>query len=157
MIELRPTRPTDRPGLVALYASLSPEDCHRRFFSHGLPPPSWLDRWLTIGERGGFGFVASDGSRLVGDVGCFQLGNGNVELAVTVAPSIRRQGLGRRLYDAALAEAARRDIECVEAEFLLENRPMFGLARTRPYRVLFSGDGRLRVAVPASLAGPVAA
>lgn len=157
VIEIRPTRPADRAGLVALYASLSPEDCRRRFFSTGPPPPSWLDRWLTIGERGGFGSVAVDGARIVGDVGCHRLTNGDVELAVTVAPWVRRRGLGRRLYDAALAEAATRGIERVEAELLVDNGPMFGLVRTRSYAVLFSGDGRIRVVVPTLLAAPVAA
>jgi GNAT superfamily N-acetyltransferase len=136
--------------LAALYASLSGDDCRRRFFSPGPPPASWLDRWLTIGERGGFGLVAvRDGSSVVGDVGCFPLANGNVELAVTVSPSLRGERLGARLFDAALAEASDRGIDNVEAEMLLENQPMFGLIRSRPYAVLFYGEGRIRVVVRA--------
>ena len=150
MIELRPSRPADRDALVALYESLSAVDCRRRFFSPGPPPPSWLDRWLTIAERGGFGFVAVDErSSIVGDVGCFALDNGNVELAVTVSPRRRGEHLGARLFDAALAEAAGRGIQNVEAEMLLENQPMFGLVRSRPYAVLFYGEGRIRAVVRA--------
>jgi hypothetical protein len=66
-----------------------------------------------------------------------------------VSPSHRGQRIGLRLFDAALAEAARRGIENVEAEMLLENQPMFGLVRSRPYAVLFYGEGRIRVVVRA--------
>ncbi len=77
-LSLRHSTGADVDGLDGLYRSLQPIDRHRRFFSGGPPPPSFVERWATIEEHGGFGLVADlydDGHhRIVGEAGYSLLG-----------------------------------------------------------------------------------
>lgn len=52
-------RRPDIDGLAALCAGLDPDDCRRRFFSAFRPSRPFLERIVTVAERGGFGLVAT--------------------------------------------------------------------------------------------------
>jgi hypothetical protein len=59
------------------------------------------------------------------------MSDGRAELAVTVAADWRGW-LGPYLVDALVAAAQQRGISTLEAEVLLENRPMRSVLRRRP-------------------------
>ena len=140
---VRPTAPDDVDGLARLYACLSDDDVHLRFFAMYHPPTAFFERLAWAAVNGlGFGLVAvtddPDGP-IVGEASYFLLDNGNGELAVTVAPRWRGW-LGPYLLDALLAAAAARGVPNLEAEILVENRRMLAVMRRHRYAVLDSSD-----------------
>jgi GNAT superfamily N-acetyltransferase len=143
ILTVRPIRPTDVAGVQQLYHDLSLDDRYRRFFSAFHPSDEFVTRWCSAAEHGGFGLVAlvSDdaGERLVGEAGYLPLPDGDGELAITIASSWRGW-LGPYLLDALLEAAAARGIQNLEADVLLENRPMLTLVRSRGYATLAHDD-----------------
>ncbi len=132
-IEIRPIRPDDVAGLAALFDGLDDEDRHRRFFSAHHPLVAELERMTQVDQRGGVALVAviidrSGRSRLVGEASYELLDNGDGELGITVS-SACRGGLGSRLLDELLAQAAARGIPNLEADILAINTPMLAMAR----------------------------
>lgn len=139
-ITLRPIRPSDGPGLVAMFAGLGEDDLYRRFFAGHPPPASFVDHMTAVAERGGVGIVAeveaSDGTvRLVAEASFELLPDGNGELGITVAEGARGW-LGPCLLDALVEAAAARDVPNLEAEVLVTNRRMLGLLEHRGLVVL---------------------
>jgi RimJ/RimL family protein N-acetyltransferase len=141
-IVVRPVRPDDAEGLSQLYASLSVEDRHLRFFSVYEPTTEVIRRWTEIDKTGGFGLVAQlddDDHRIVGHASYALLPDGDGDFAITIAPDWRGW-LGPFLLDALATAAARRGVPNLEADVLLENRRMLSLLRARGYAVLDGGD-----------------
>lgn len=139
VLTLRPVTPADVDGLEALYAGLSDDDRSRRFFSQYRPPRSFFERLAGVADRGGFGLVATDGARIVGEANYELLPDGDGELGMTVAAD-RRGWLGPYLLDALVEAAAARGIPNLEAEVLVTNRRMLDLLRSRGYATM-SSDG----------------
>jgi RimJ/RimL family protein N-acetyltransferase len=133
-LTIRPMAEGDVEGLDALYRGLSEEDRYRRFFSAFHPRREFVESWARVGERGGYGLVAissGDGrERLVGEAAYSPIRDGLAELAVTVADDWRGW-LGLYLIDALVAVAATRGISTLEAEVLVENKPMRAVLRRR--------------------------
>jgi hypothetical protein len=155
---IRPSGDADVAGIEHLYDSLSDDDRYRRFFSVYHPGPSFFTRLVHIVERGGLDLVAvvepTDGTPafVVAEAGYFPMPNGDAELAVTVDRA-RRGWLGAYLLDVLVAEARQRGIPNLEAEILLENRPMLALVRNRAHVVLCREDpATIRVAIGAAAA-----
>ncbi len=143
-LEIRLTRRTDAPGLIALYAGLGEEDLYCRFFSGHAPPESFIERMTRAEERGGFGLVAvldtpGERPRLVGEASCELLPDGNGELGITVAAHARGW-LGPFLLDTLAEEAAARGIAGIEADVLVMNRRMLALLRRRGFAVMSHSD-----------------
>jgi hypothetical protein len=148
---IRPIGPGDADALEALWASLPPDDRRRRFFTAATPPRSVVERWVRVGQHGGYAVVAlvdrapdayvrtNPPPELVGDAGYVPLPDGSGELAVTVAPSWRGW-LGPFLLDAVLTAAAARGIRSLQALVLRENRPMLAIARARGWATLNDDD-----------------
>ena len=151
---VRPVRPSDVDGLVALYGDLSDDDRYRRFFSYYDPGRSFFERAVSVEARGGYGLVAvevppggeGDGSgqgeragRIVGDASYELLPDGDGELGMTVAED-RRGWLGPYLLDALIQAAAERGVPNLEADVLVTNRRMLTLLRARGYATLPSDD-----------------
>jgi ribosomal protein S18 acetylase RimI-like enzyme len=143
VLTVRSVTPADVDGLVALYDGLSDDDRYRRFFSGFRPPRSFFERLVNVGERGGYGLVATAGSdgdvvagaRIVGEASYELLPNGDGELAITVAAD-HRGWLGPYLLDALVEAAAARGVPNLEADVLATNGPMLALLRSR-------GDARM--------------
>jgi RimJ/RimL family protein N-acetyltransferase len=133
-LTVRPVQQMDVDGLMALFESLSDDDRFRRFFSGFRPRREWVESWTRQAEHGGCGVVAivsdGEGERLVGEAGYTAVVAGRAELAVTVAREWRGW-LGPYLVDVLVGEAAARGIRALEAEVLIENRPMNALLRRR--------------------------
>jgi len=90
---VRPTTPADVDGLSLLYAGLSVDDLHLRFFAVHHPPRKFFERLATAAVEGvGYGVVAAVDhpvEQIVGEADYFLLDNGNGELAITVAADWR--------------------------------------------------------------------
>lgn len=93
---------------------------------HGacFPDEPWdaatLERILAL--AGGFGYLGWQGHSLAGFILARDLGGGEAELlSLGVLPQWRRQGFGRALIDAVVAEAERRDLGSIVLEVATEN------------------------------------
>lgn len=133
-LEIRPSTEADASGICELYASLSDTDRYRRFFGAFVPRPEWCRTWATVGERGGFGVVVvlhqDRTERIVAEAAYAIRSDGDGDLAVTVAREWRGW-LGPYLVDVLVRHAASHDIDNLQAEVLLENRPMLAILRAR--------------------------
>ncbi len=139
MLVVRPVEPGDVDGLVALYETLSDEDRHLRFFSFFIPPRDFFEHLAAVADRGGFGVVAIEGDRIVGEANYELLPDGDGELGMVVA-SGSRGWLGPFLLDALVEAAARRGVPNLEADVLVANGQMLSLLRARGYATLTSDD-----------------
>jgi hypothetical protein len=135
---VRHSQPEDARALGELYAGLSLDDRYHRFFS-GSMPAGFAERWSRLDERGGVGVVAvvrdEHGERVVAEAGFGMLPSGDGEFAITVAHEWRGW-LGAYLLDVLVREAADRDVPNLEAEILIDNRPMLALVHARGYAVV---------------------
>lgn len=133
----------DEDGLRRLYSRLSTSDLHWRFFTGALPPPSFFERWASIGETGGFGLAAEvdgpEGLDIVGEAGYAPLDDGDGELGITVDRE-HRGWLGPWLLDSLLAHARARGVLNLQALILADNNGMMALARKRGFAVLGHPD-----------------
>ena len=146
ILKVRPMRESDLPALSDLYATLSQEDLHRRFFSGARPPSGFLERWYHRTNETGVGLVAvahhpdHEGSdAIVADAGYVLLDDGTGELAITVNPTWRGW-LGHFVLDALVEAAAERGVDCLQADVLLENRQMLSLLDARGYATVDHPD-----------------
>lgn len=134
---VRPIRPDDVDALAGLYGELSEEDLYRRFFQAHVPPRPALEHMADAEARGDIALLAylvlPDGShRVVGEAACARLPDGDGELALTVAPSARGW-MGPYLLGVLCDVAAARGIANIQADILLDNRPMLALVQRRGY------------------------
>lgn len=141
-VSIRPIRPDDAVGLCELFAGLSDDDAHRRFFTASRPPPEFVSRMAAVNESPGRGFglvaVADDG-RIVGEAGYTVLADGDGELGITVAADCRG-GLGWVLLRMLKVAARRRGVRNLQAEILTSNQPMLSLVRRAAYAVMSRAD-----------------
>jgi hypothetical protein len=155
-LTVRPSEPSDAPGLTGLYEHLSLDDRYHRFFS-GSMPKNFVEKWTRVAERGGVGLVAvvaNGAEQIVAEAGFDLLPDGDAELAITVAHEWRGW-LGAYLLDALVQEAAERGIPNLQAEILVDNGPMFALVRSRGYAILDHGDwSSVRVTIGTSASAP---
>jgi len=139
---VRPAEAADADGVALLYAALSEDDLHLRFFSVYHPPRDFFARVVDAAAEGGCCLVAvvdDPVTRVVGEAEYFLLPNGNGELAVTVAPDWRGW-LGPYLLDALVEAAAAHGVPNLEAEVLVENRRMLAVIRRRGYATVDGTD-----------------
>jgi hypothetical protein len=149
-LEIRPTTADDAELICQLYRPLSLEDRHRRFFSAFMPELSWCRGWASVGERGGHGLVAivhdDDQQIVVGEAGYALRQDGDGDLAVTVAPAWRGW-LGSYLVELLTQHAASHGIDNLQADVLLENRPMLAILRHRGSVNLEHAYGTVRLTI----------
>jgi len=155
---VRPTTPADVDGLSLLYAGLSIDDLHLRFFAVYHPPRKFFEHLAHAAADGvGYGLVAvvdDPVEHVVGEADYFLLDNGNGELAITVAPEWRGW-LGPYLLDVLITAAAARGVPNLEAEILVENRRMLALIRRRGYAIADGTDfTTIRVTVGTATSTP---
>jgi acetyltransferase len=150
-LSIRPVRPSDTAGLVALYAGLKDDDTYLRFFSGHAPPKDFVEKMTHVAERRGFGLVTvmegeNGTSQIVGEATYDLLPNGDAELGITVAETARGW-LGPYLLDALVTEAAARGVPNLEADVLVGNRRMLTMLRARGFAVMDRDPAIVRVAI----------
>ena len=149
-IEIRHTTAADAELICGLYGRLSLEDRHRRFFSAFQPELPWCRDWASVGERGGYGVIAiahhPDRDEVAGEAGYALRSDGDGDLAVTVAPHWRGW-LGSYLVDVLTRHAASNGIDNLQADVLLENRPMLKILHHRGAVSLEHSLGAVRLTI----------
>ena len=149
VIHLRPIRPDDAPGLVALFDRLSQQTAYQRFFSVlKRLPPAYARVFANVNYRQRLAIVAERetpaGSELIG-VGRYEPADasGIVPTDVpadvpTIAPTIAEvafvvqdgwqgRGLGSILLDEVLRAGVARGVQHFRAFVLADNYRMLGL------------------------------
>lgn len=105
-ITIRPFRPADVEGVVAMYADFDPTQR-----AQGTPPidtdeiRGWVDDLLE-----GVNVVAAAGDRIVGHISFVPDGTGRHELAIFVHQQFQRAGIGTNLMAAGLGYARQRGV-----------------------------------------------
>ncbi len=149
-LEIRPTTADEAELIYEFYQALSVDDRRRRFFSAFSPPLKWCHDWATVGERGGHGLIAvvhdGDHRLVVGEAGYAVRHDGDGDLAVAVAPAWRGW-LGSYLVELLAQHAAAHGIDNLQADVLLENRPMLSILRRRGSINLEQGGGTVRLTI----------
>ena len=118
---LRPLAPAERARLAAHLCALEP-DAKRLRFGHR-PDDATIRR---IVEKPPFGptLVLETEGRVVGAIELRPYNGNRAELSISVAQAYRGRGLGRRLFNAALIQAAAEGIETIDVLFAAHNIPM---------------------------------
>jgi len=166
-MSIRTTVAEDAEQISALYGAMGAGDRHRRFFSAFRPHLEWCREWATVGERGGFGVIASvspgvgrgsgglateSGAEgrtdevVVAEAGYAMRSDGDGDLAITVARGWRGW-LGPYLLDVLVRHAAAAGVANLQADVLLENGPMLSLLRRRDPVALGHDDGMVHLSV----------
>lgn len=145
IVRIRRIRPADHDGLRDFYAGLSDESRRTRFLgaTSGIGE-NQSTYFCTPDHAHREGFVAVIGpvggrGRIVGHVCIEPANDSSAEVAVAVADAFQRQGIGRRLVDAAVAWARLDGIRTLVATMLGGNPAI---------QRLLTGLGLPTVAVP---------
>lgn len=133
---LRPIRPDDAPRLQALFARLSPESRHRRFFSHRRAlPATEAARFAQVDARTRLAMVAERstpaGPQLIGVARCDvdPQQPQTASLAMVVEDQFQHAGLGRALLACLAAAALAQGITHFAGAVLASNAPVLAFLR----------------------------
>ena len=152
-LTVRTVTEADVEGLDALFEGLSDDDRHYRFFNLYHPDRKFLKRMTRAEAEGGYRVVAvvsGPPDSLIAEAGYAMLPDGDGEFDLTIDAGWRGW-LGPYLLDVLAATATARGVPNLQADILLENRPMLALARQRGYLVLDrDGFSEVRIAIGAA-------
>ncbi len=125
---VRPARPDDEPGLLALYERLSDESIYLRFFSP-VPRPTavQLERITSIDYVDHMVLVALLGSDIVAVARYDRVGPDEAEVAFAVADDQQRRGLATLLLEHLAAIARAHGIRKFSADALPGNAKMLNV------------------------------
>lgn len=123
--------PSDGDLLRRFFYRLSPETVYRRFMSPlARPEQARLERLLDVDHWDREAIVAAVDGEIVGVARYSRRAHSDAaDLAVVVADSWQRQGVGTRLMSALAACATRAGIARFEVTTLADNRAALGLLR----------------------------
>jgi L-amino acid N-acyltransferase YncA len=123
---IRPLRQQDRPGVVALFACLSPKSRAQRFHSESLQITQADIDMATAGHV----LVATQQSRIVALASFHpQRDPALAETAIVVADAKQRRGIGTALFQRVMRDARSAGIRRLQAEVLSSNYGMRELLR----------------------------
>ena len=155
-IVIRTIRPSDRCGLEAFYASLSPDSLDARFHggTRGIEDdaarsfcgPDHLRREGLVAVKS----APIEGDRIVGHL-CLEPidGSTDLEMAIAVADAWQHHGIGRALLSAAIDWATVHGVARLRAAVRWSNPAIVGLLRSvdRPMHVATDSDGDLAAVI----------
>lgn len=151
VVQVRPIRPQDAPGLVAFHAALSSRTVYLRYFGfHPVLTASEIERFTHVDYVDRLALVVVADARIVG-VGRYDRipGTDEAEVAFIVDDELQHQGLGTLLADELVRAARQRGVREFVADTLAENSGMLELfyAMGFPVRSTFEA-GVVRVRFP---------
>ena len=125
-LRLRPVRPADREGLLAMYARLSPESRRFRFFSTGNVVDAEVSRLLAADYDNEFVLVAEAGGRISGIALYVRdpKAPDRAEVAFAIADALQGRGVGTRMLEVLAGIAREHRIRTFDAYALHDNRQM---------------------------------
>jgi acetyl coenzyme A synthetase (ADP forming)-like protein len=142
-VHVRPIRPDDAAGLVALHGRLSPETVYRRFFSpHPVLSAAEVQRFTTVDYRDRFALVALAEGQLVAVARFERLGaSSDAEVAFVVEDRYQGRGTGTLLLEHLAAAARERGITRFVAETLSTNTAMLAVFANAGFQVEHTYQG----------------
>lgn len=146
-------RPTDEPGLVSLFQSLSDEARWFRFFSPAKDSALAAEAHREVNLDRTFGLFALSGvaGRVVGHAFYAEVDKGRAEVAFTIADDFRGRGLGTILLGQLAEVAVANGIQEFEAEVAASNHAMLHVFRESGFPIEVSASaGQLHVTFPTS-------
>lgn len=154
-IAIRRVRPSDSEDLRDFYVALSEADLRARFlgYTRGLSATA-ARAFCTLDHMHDAGFVAlamaKGPNRIVGHVCLACIGPRQLELGIAVASDCNGMGIGRRLFDAALAWSQDRRFVSIVATCYADNSRVLGLLTSAPFgaSVGSSDAGVVDVTIP---------
>ncbi len=152
-VSIRPVAATDTDGLDAFYASLSPRSQRQRFLGYVPAVGVSNTRMFCMADHEhseGFVAVAVADGRIMGHVCLVTDARGTTEFAIAVEDTAQRRGIGRRLFQAAVAWGQERHLERFTATAFADNAGMLRLADggPRPPTRRALGGGVVRIDIP---------
>jgi len=142
-IHLRCLAPADADQVTDLLARMSPDSRYQRYFRLVRSfPPAVIARFVAVGPDH-LAVGAFDGGLLVGTAQYFRSSTcpDHAEVAVEVADSHHRRGVGARLVGELARVAADHGITHLMATVLADNRPALALVRASGRDVVTTADG----------------
>ena len=153
-VHLRVFRPTDEPGLLRLFQSLTEDARCQRFFCpvKDSALAGEAHREATLDKTFALIAVHRPGERIVAHAFYAALDATRAEVAFTIADDFRGNGLGTILLGQLAAVAAANGIKVFEAELMGSNQAMFNLLRDSGFPIDVSAmAGQLHVTLPTTL------
>lgn len=131
-LRVRPVGPTDADALRRMFARLSPDTIHRRFFTL-LPAldDRTLRRLTDVDHDANEAVVAVVGREIIG-LASYHRSSADpavADVAIVVEDAWQHHGIGRRMVRLLARTAADRGIATMHADVLADNRSASGLIR----------------------------
>ena len=125
-LRIRPVRPDDRERLTGLFARLSPESLHSRFFALCTPERALEFSPVTVDYDRDLGVIGEVNGEIAGVAHYFASKREPdiAEVAFAISDSVQSRGLGTKLLETLVVGAREHGIRRFEAETLTENRRM---------------------------------
>jgi acetyl coenzyme A synthetase (ADP forming)-like protein len=119
-------RPDDREQLIDLFARLSPESLHNRFFALCTPEHALQFSPVTVDYDRELGVIGEVNGEIAGVAHYFASKRepDMAEVAFAISDSVQSRGLGTKLLETLVIGAREHGIHRFEAETLAENRRM---------------------------------
>lgn len=144
-VHIRPIRPEDLEGMLALWERLSPETIRLRFFAPTTMDAGRIRYFTELDYQQRFALVAELGGRLIGVARFDRLAEDPqaAEFAVLVEDAHQGRGIGTALLRALMTPARDLGIQQFHGEVLAENTSMLRVIRDAGYEPLMRSLGSI--------------
>jgi acetate---CoA ligase (ADP-forming) len=150
-LRLRPIRPEDAEGVRAMYAQLSSDSMHMRFFDVRSPEEALRYSPADVDYVRDFGVVGDIGGEIVAVAHYLGLPKRPelAEVAFTIADRLQNCGVATHLLNTLVLAARQNGIERFEAEVLSENQRMLDVFLCFGFEVKSrSEEGSIHISFP---------
>jgi acyl-CoA synthetase (NDP forming)/ribosomal protein S18 acetylase RimI-like enzyme len=142
LVNIRPIRASDLPGLHDLHSRASDGSMYRRYFSLNREAGDrYLSSLVASGPPQHHALVASAADQVVGVAMFERIDDGSAEVALLVADDQQHTGIGTLLLEHLAAAARQEGIGRFVAEVLTNNSAMIGVFRDLGYLPTMTFEG----------------